>query len=237
VKAWVAPAGARFRRAYLWFEEKPLVVLIAAAGTTIGVMIVLAEIGGWARVSRVATTRHSWGWLAVCLLGEMVAYGGYILTVRDMARVDRCAEMSVTASAQTVVAGFGIFAATRSSGGFAVDYWAFRKAGATEKEAGARAVGLGLLEYVVLSIAALGASLLLFLRLDGSASAATTLPSLAIVPCLVAGFYVTSPKRARKLARPKGGYVRRWFAAVVAGGVTLRHLPQQPAGTRDGRPR
>jgi len=67
-------------------------------------------------------------------------------------------------------------------GGFAVDYWAFRKAGATEKEAGARAVGLGLLEYVVLSIAALGASLLLFLRLDGSASDATTLPSLTIVP-------------------------------------------------------
>lgn len=228
MKRRVADLGARLRRAYTWFEEKPLVVVIAAAGTTVGVMIVLAEIGGWGRVSRVATGSHAWGWLVLCLLGEVVAYGGYILTIRDMARVDQCAEMSVSASAQTVVAGFGIFAATRSSGGFAVDYWAFRKAGATEKEAGARAVGLGLLEYLVLSIAALGASLLLFLRLDGSASEATTLPSLSIVPFLLVGFYVTSPKRARRLARPRGGYLRRWLAATVAGGVTLRRLLSSP---------
>jgi uncharacterized membrane protein YbhN (UPF0104 family) len=212
----------------VWFEEKPLVVVIAAAGMTAAVVVVLAELGGWSRVSRVATAPHSWAWLLVCLLGELVAYGGYVLTVRDMARVDRGAEMSVAVSAQTVVAGFGVFAATRSSGGFAVDYWAFRKAGATEKEAGARAVALGLLEYVVLSVAALGASVLLFLRLDGSASNATTLPSLVIVPCLIAGFYVTSPKRARKLTRPKGGFLRRWLAATVSGGVTLRRLLGSP---------
>jgi uncharacterized membrane protein YbhN (UPF0104 family) len=216
------------RDAYVWFEEKPLVVVIAAAGTTVALVVVLAELGGWSRVSRVATTPHSLAWLAVCLLGELIAYGGYVLTVRDMARVDRCADMSVAMSAQTVVAGFGVFAATRSAGGFAVDYWAFRKAGATEKEAAARAIGLGLLEYLVLSVAALGASILLFLRLDGSASDSTTLPSLAIVPCVIAGLYVTSPKRAHKLGRPKGGYLRRWFAATVSGGVALRRLLSNP---------
>ena len=80
---------------------------------------------------RLVFERHSWAWLLVCLAGELVAYGGYVLTVRDMARVDDGEELDLSASrCTTVVAGFGVFAATRASGGFAVDYWAFRAAGA-----------------------------------------------------------------------------------------------------------
>jgi uncharacterized membrane protein YbhN (UPF0104 family) len=204
------------------------VIIIAAAGTTVGVVFVLASSAGWARVTRLSEAHHAWAWLGVCLAGELVAYAGYMLTVRDMARVDECSEMSLALSAQTVVAGFGVFAATRSSGGFAVDYWAFQKAGATEREAAARAVGLGLLEYVVLSLGALLASAALFFRLDGHASNSTTLPSLLIVPCLVLGLYLTSPKRAKRLSRRRGGYVRRWFAALVAGGMTVRGLLFSP---------
>src|SRR5579863_7219909 len=147
--------AANLRRAYLWLEDKPTVIVIAAAGTTVGAVFVLASAAGWTRVLRLTEANHPWTWLVVCFAGELVAYGGYILTVRDMARVNDGSEMSLSASAHSVVAGFGVFAATRSSGGFAVDYWAFQKAGATEPEAAARAVGLGLLEYVVLSIAAL----------------------------------------------------------------------------------
>jgi uncharacterized membrane protein YbhN (UPF0104 family) len=145
-----------------------------------------------------------------------------------MARVDDGSEMSLSVSATTVVAGFGVFAATRSSGGFAVDNWAFQKAGATESEAAARAVGLGLLEYVVLSIGALLASFALFFRLDGHASNSTTLPSLLILPCLALGVFLTSPRRARRLSRPRGGFLRRWFAALVAGAVRVRRLLGSP---------
>ena len=79
----------------------------------------------------------------------MLAYAGYVLTVRDMARVDGGAEMSVRLSAEAVVGGFGVFAATRASGGFAVDYWAFRRTGADRREAIARVLGLGFLEYAI----------------------------------------------------------------------------------------
>ena len=218
----------RIRRAYLWLEDKPTVIVIVAGGTTVCAIFVLASAAGWTRVMRLTEENHPWTWLLVCLAGEVLAYAGYVLTIRDMARVDDCSEMSLSVSAKTVVAGFGVFAATRSSGGFAVDNWAFQKAGATESEAAARAVGLGLLEYVVLSIVALIASFALFFRLDGHASDSTTLPSLLILPCLAVGFFLTSPKRARRLSRPRGGFLRRWLAALIAGAVTVRRLLLSP---------
>lgn len=61
---------------------------------------------------RLVYARHAWTWLAVCLASEVVAYLGYVLTIRDMARVDDGHEMDLAVSAKTVVAGFGVFAAT-----------------------------------------------------------------------------------------------------------------------------
>jgi uncharacterized membrane protein YbhN (UPF0104 family) len=219
---------SRPRAAWLWLEGKPVAIVVAAAGTTFGVVFVLASWAGWPRLMRVTETNPAWWWLVICLVGEIVAYAGYALTVRDMARVDDGAEMSLLRSAHAVVAGFGVFAATRSSGGFAVDYWAFQRAGASRREAAARAVGLGLLEYVVLSICALAASLALFLRIDGQAGSSTTLPSLLILPCLAVGWYLTSPRRARRLSKPQGRRVRRWFARFVAGATTVRLLLTRP---------
>ena len=220
--------GQRVRNGYAWLEEKPLVVIIAAAGATAGVALVLASQAGWPRILRLAQARHSWGWLLLCLAGELVAYGGYVLTVRDMARVDDGSELELRASVRAVVAGFGVFAATRSSGGFAVDYWAFREAGATKREAVRRVLGLGFLEYLMLSLAALGASALLFFGIDGHAGDGTTLPSLIVVPVLALALWLTSPKRAARLSRPRRGWLRGLFADSVAGAVTVRHLLLSP---------
>jgi len=104
------------RRGYLGLEDKPLVIVLTAAGATVGVSLVLASEAGWPRVLRLMYARHSWAWLAVCLVGELAAYGGYVLTLRDMSRVDEGSDLELAASVKTVVAGFGVFAATRSSG-------------------------------------------------------------------------------------------------------------------------
>lgn len=216
-------------RALTWIEEKPAVVVAGAAGATIGVALVLASSAGWPRVLHLVYTRHSWLWLAVCFAGELVAYGGYVLTIRDMARVDDGPELSLAVSTQTVVAGFGVFAATRSSGGFAVDYWAFRRAGAGKRDAVTRVLGLGFLEYTVLATAALVASAALFFRLDGHASNSVTLPSLLVVPSIAAGLWVTSPKRVERLSAPgRGGWISRSFANAVAGAATVRSLLASP---------
>ncbi len=219
---------ARLRAGYLWLEDKPLVVVLTAAGATIAVALVLASYSGIPHVWYVVESRHNWWWLMGCVAGEFVAYGGYVLTLRDMARVDDGNDVDLAVSTKVVVAGFGVFAATRASGGFAVDYWAFREAGSSRRDAARRVVGLGLLEYVVLSIAALGASALLYFRLDGHASDGVTLPSLVIVPALVLGYWLSSPGRAERLSRRRSGIFRRIFADTVAGTATVRQLFRSP---------
>jgi uncharacterized membrane protein YbhN (UPF0104 family) len=208
-------------------EEKPFVVIVGAAGATIGTAIALASYAGFPRVAHLVYTRHSWLWLAACLAAELTAYAGYVLTIRDMARVDQGPQLDLAVSVQTVVAGFGVFAATRSSGGFAVDYWAFRRAGARRREAWARVLGLGFLEYVVLSIAALVASVALFFGLDGHAGLAATLPALTIVPAFAVAAWATSPKRVERLSRARRG-LRRILADSVAGASYVRQLLFNP---------
>ena len=220
--------AGRIRAGYLLTEEKPILVVLVAAGATLGVALSLASFAGWPHVLRVVYERHSWGWLLVCLLGEIIAYGGYVLTVRDIARVDGGPELDVPTSVTTVVAGFGVFTATRGSGGFAVDYWVLRQAGSSPKDATRRVLGLNFLEYVVLSVGALAASLLLVLGIDGHAGDATTLPSLIVVPIIGVGLWLTAPARARRLSRLRGTWLKRTFADWVAGAVRLRSLLTSP---------
>jgi uncharacterized membrane protein YbhN (UPF0104 family) len=220
--------GRRIRAGYLRAEEKPLLVVLVAAGATIAVALSLASYAGWPPVLRVVYGRHAWGWLLVCLAGEIVAYGGYVLTIRDIARVDEGPELDLPTSVTTVVAGFGVFTATRGSGGFAVDYWALRQAGSSPKDATRRVLGLNFLEYVVLSIGALGASLLLFFGLDGHAGSGATLPSLIVVPIIAVGLWLTAPVRVGRLSRLRGNWLKRTFADWVAGAARLRSLVTSP---------
>ena len=205
-------------------------MLLVAAGATLAVAFVLASSAGWPRLVRIVYARHSWTWLAACLAGELIAYAGYVLTIRDMAAVDKGPEMDLAVSTKTVVAGFGVFAATRGSGGFAVDYWAFRQEGASKRDAVGRVLALGFLEYATLSILALVASAALYLRLDGHASDAVTLPSLLVVPCLVVALWVTSPKRVARLSRTRSsnGWIRRTFANAVKGARNVRAMILSP---------
>jgi uncharacterized membrane protein YbhN (UPF0104 family) len=226
--AHTASVRSRGQDALLWLDEKPLVMIVAAAGATIGTVLVLGSYAGWPSVLRLVFAPHAWAWLVVCLIGELLAYGGYALTIKDMARVDDGGDLSLGASARVVVGGFGVFAATRGSGGFAVDYWAFRATGARRREAVARVLGLGFLEYAMLSIGALVASALLFLGLDGHAGYGATLPSLAIVPLAGAALWATSPTRVRRLSRPRSGAVRRRLANGVAGAWYVRRLLASP---------
>lgn len=202
--------------------------MLVAAGATVGTALALGSYAGWPRVLHLVYTRHSWLWLGACFVGELVAYAGYALTLRDMARVDDGEEMSVGMSAKTVVAGFGVFAATRGSGGFAVDYWAFRHTGASKRDAAHRVLGLGFLEYVVLSVIALVASALLFFDLDGRAGLSTTLPGLTIVPALAAAAWATSPSRVDRLSRRRRGRIKGFLANAVAGASYVRQLLLSP---------
>ena len=148
-----APTGP-LRRSRAWLERRPLLVLLVPAVLALGAVALLADLAGAEPLNRALNNLHQ-AWLLLCLGGELVAYFGYVLAVRDTARVDGGPSLSFGRTLQSVIAGFGVFAATRTSGGFAVDYWVLRSAGEDRDGAVARVLALGALEYAVLAPAAL----------------------------------------------------------------------------------
>ena len=220
------PASARpglFRRARNLLESQPLLLLVVPTVLALGAVAILAELAGSERLSHATRHLHP-EWLLLCFGGELLAYAGYVLAVRDTAKVDSGPKLSFGRSVQTVIGGFGVFAATRTSGGFAVDYWALRSAGEDRDGAVARVLALGALEYVVLAPAALLSAIVLLV--DGEdVPYSLTLPWLLVIPGAVAAIWITSPKRAPRYSDARGGgRFRQWFAHAVAGLSILRAM-------------
>ena len=55
---------------HAWAEEKPALILGAAARATVSVIVLLAAWAGWGRVADLIETDHPWAWLLVCLAGR-----------------------------------------------------------------------------------------------------------------------------------------------------------------------
>jgi putative heme transporter len=214
----------RLRDALAAAESRPVVVVLVAAALAVAAAVGLGDLAGFGRVRRELANTHP-QWFAVCLGGELLAYLGYMLAVRDTARVDGGPKLDATATTRSVVAGFGVFAATRSSGGFAVDYWVLRRAGEDRDGAIARVLALGALEYAVLAPAALCSAIFLALSARERVPDALTLPWLLVIPGALAAAWVTSPRRAERFTdTTRDGRIRRPFAHAVSGLSILRSL-------------
>jgi uncharacterized membrane protein YbhN (UPF0104 family) len=214
--------------ATLDLEQRTVLILIAAGALALAAAVGLADLAGYSRLVE-AVQDIKPAWFAVCFAGEVVAYVGYVLAVRDIARVDGGPLLSLRLSMRTVVAGFGVFAATHAAGGFAVDYWTFRRSGLRRPDAVARVLALGALEYAVLAPAALICAVVLLFGTGGHVQHAMTYPWLAVVPGVLAALWVSSPKRVDRLSDPgDGGRVRQWVAHVVAGIWKLRCMLVRP---------
>jgi len=102
-------------------ERRNFLILLVAGALALAAAMGLADMAGYSRlVDAVQDVVPIW--FAVCFGGQVVAYFGYVLAVRDIARVDGGPMLSLRLSMQSVVAGFGVFAATHAAGGFSVDY-------------------------------------------------------------------------------------------------------------------
>jgi uncharacterized membrane protein YbhN (UPF0104 family) len=211
------------RRSRDWVERRPLLVLVVPTVLALGAVALLADLAGAERIDQAARNLHP-GWLGLCLGGELLAYAGYVLAIRDTAKVDHGPTLTFGRSIQTVIAGFGVFAATRTSGGFAADYWVLRSAGEDRDGAVARVLALGALEYAILAPAALCSAIAILV--DGeNVSLTLTLPWLAVIPGAFAAVWVSSPKRATRYADARGGgRLRQAFAHAVAGLAILRSM-------------
>jgi uncharacterized membrane protein YbhN (UPF0104 family) len=155
-----------------------IVLLVGlAAALALGALIGVAWTAGFSR-ARHLLLHPSWLWLAVALVAEVIAYVGYTIGYRETVRAERGADLDVPKAAALVATGFGVFL---QGGGFALDREAVKRAGLPEREARARVLGLGALEYSVLAPAALIAAAVVLMR-NLPVSSSLTLPWIIGVP-------------------------------------------------------
>jgi uncharacterized membrane protein YbhN (UPF0104 family) len=153
-------------------------LLLAVAGAlSLGALVGVASTIGVGRVWRQLLHPH-WIWIPVAIGAEAVAYLGYTFAYREVARAERGPELEMPKAAALVATGFGVFV---EGGGFALDRAALERAGLSAREARARVLGLGCLEYSILAPATALAAVYLVVwhpRLDPS----MTLPWVTGVP-------------------------------------------------------
>ena len=204
-----------------------LVVFAAAAGLAMLTAVLVADLAGLDTLRR-AASHFDPRWLLICAAGQVAGYLGYALALRNVAQVDGGPRLSIGSTARTAAAGFGVHGASHVSGGFAVDYWALRRAGLERGQAIARVTCLGTLEWAVLAPAGL-ASAVVLLAAGANIQGSVTWPWLLVVPGLVGALWATAPHRRDRLADSLArGRIRGAFGHGVTGFVMVRSLAKRP---------
>ena len=115
-------------------RAESLFFVAASTAIALATLFAVAWAAGFGRVAhRIGEVNPIW--FLVALGAEIVAYVGYVLSYREVSRVEEGPNMPARDALAAVSAGFGAFVA---QGGFAVDLHAFRQAGVSDREARVR---------------------------------------------------------------------------------------------------
>jgi hypothetical protein len=151
-------------------------------------------------------------WLPLALAAEVVAYLGYVLAYREVARVEGGPNLPHSRALALVATGFGVFVAR---GGFAVDLHAFRQECGDDREARVRVLGLGALEYALLAPATCVVAILMLLEHTQRPGSGITMPWAIAVP--VGGILALSALRLRNGLRGQRGWrdaLAQWLDSI-----------------------
>ena len=136
-------------------------------------------------------------WFAAAFGAQAVAYVGYVLAYREVARVERGCDLPTRDVIAAVTAGFGPFIAR---GGFAVDVHAFKQAGLSDRDVRVRVLGLGVLEYALLAPAACIVAIQLLADGASTPSLGLTLPWAIAVPLgFAAAFWAVGHRESLRM--------------------------------------
>jgi len=228
---------------------------IAHRRRAIGTLVVAVALGVLAvllvgKATSYATLAESirdadWRWVPVCVAGEVLAYAGYILAYRDLARVDGGPTLSYRLITRVVATSFGAFVLS-SVAGPAVDFWALRRAGAQRNDAVVRILAMNTLKFGVLGSAAALAGVVLLLGADEGAPVAFALPWIVVVSvCVALATWLTGPGFGSRFAAAPADHdhsqcglrvfehcvhyvAREGVYDAVRGVVYVRHVLAQP---------
>jgi uncharacterized membrane protein YbhN (UPF0104 family) len=199
-------------RTHLERTPSEIAVFIAfGAALSVAAVIGVSWAAGFGAVA--AKFRHVDGsWLPLALAAEAVAYVGYVLAYRQVARVDGGPQLAHGRALALVATGFGVFVAR---GGFAVDLHAFKGESDNNRDARVRVLGLGALEYALLAPAACIVAILMLIDHVKRPSSGITMPWAIAVP--VGGILALSALRLRKRLRGRRGWrdgVAQWLDSI-----------------------
>jgi uncharacterized membrane protein YbhN (UPF0104 family) len=163
-------------------RAESLVFVVASTLIALGTLVAISWVAGFDHVlSRLKMVDPVW--FAAAFGAQIVAYVGYVLAYREVARVEEGCDLRTRDVVAAVTAGFGSFVAR---GGFAVDVHAFKQAGLSDQQVRMRVLGLGALEYALLAPAACVVAIQLLAN-GHSPSLGLTLPWAISVPLGFAG--------------------------------------------------
>jgi uncharacterized membrane protein YbhN (UPF0104 family) len=226
-------------------RRKAIVTGVVALLLVAGVVALIGRVADFHKMLTALERGDDW-WFPVCLAGELLAYAGYIVAYRDVARVDGGPCFSLWTSTRIVAIGFGAFVAGSSAGTLGLDYWALHRAGEKPHVAARRVLALNTIEWAILAGLACLSGAVLLAGWGGSAPPAMELAWLVVVPlCVAAALWVSSPARADRLSSLPHDEVelvrdpRTWlhwlwhagragFADAVGGVVLVRRLLGRP---------
>jgi uncharacterized membrane protein YbhN (UPF0104 family) len=200
------------RRSHLDHTPRELVSFIAlGASLAVAALLGVSWAAGFGAVAH-RLNAVDWIWIPIALGAEAVAYIGYMLAYREVARVEGGPNLPPAKTAALVATGFGPFIA---QGGFAVDLHAFRQECVDDREARVRVLGLGALEYALLAPATcIVAIMLLFDHVQKPADG-LTMPWAIAVP--VGGILALSALRLRKRLHGRRGWrehLAQWLDSI-----------------------
>lgn len=206
---------------HLSSNHRLVATVAVAAALALGASVGVAWTAGFAEVVH-TLLNPSWPWLAAAAAGQVVAYFGYTLAYREIVRAEGGTELEAPKAAALVATGFGVFV---HAGGFALDRAALERAGLSEREARARVLGLGFLEYLVLAPAAAIAAGFVLVWREGI-SPSLTVPWLVGVPVGVVVALVAVSQR-RRVDRRRGGW-RRYVRDALDALALVLSLASRP---------
>jgi hypothetical protein len=173
-------------------------VLYVAAG------VGMAYVAGFGNVWHRLQSAH-WWWLAPSLGAVLLAFGGYYFAYCGVKSVEDGPELETRALLAVVTAGFGGFLAR---GGTALDQFAMRAGGASEREAKVRTGALAGFEHGTLALIVCPAAIAALLVGDVIPRTDLTWP-WAIIPPPAFLIAIVAAERYRDRLRGRGGWRER----------------------------
>ena len=204
-------------------HRRPALFTLIAIVLALGALAGVSSVAGFESVGRVFASTHL-DWLAACAITQVVAYAGYVVAYRSVARMQQGPSLGLSLTTLLVVAGFGGFAI---GGGFAIDRRALHAVCRDRRDATVRVIGLGVVEYAILAPVAAAAAVVLLLT-GARTPESLTLPWAIGVPVgFAVAFWIAAPARG-PIPRPGSGRLREGFEHLLEGLGVLHRLVAEP---------